>query len=1052
MKRILCIVLALALVLLAVPAFASGTGLTLDKTPVGNTGAVITVSGGSGAVSASSSDADIAEVSVSGTTVTVTGAAGKTGVVTVTVTRGNLSAVIGVPIGYTTFSFSGSSVTVYPGSDSNYEIVAIEKTSETEFTGAEGTGELTVSQDADGNGVYTAASGYELSVNIKKKGGTYAFNGTGEAADIMVKKEATKDAVLLLDGLSLKSAFTAAITVKKNSAAAVYLTAVAGTVTTLADSAANNADSFGPTADGGDGSNEFYAESAVIKGKTKANIVIGGEGVININAAAKNGVKVGAEGFLTVEGSVLSVAAPNSGLSSENELLISGGTVTINSTGDAVKAADDTDMVGTVTVTGGTLAVTSGDEGILAREKVVISGGTLNITAAGDGIKAENADETAGEIDISDGTFTVSTTGDGVTGSNVVISGGEFTVTCANGHTNTSYNGDNASTPSAKCLKAEADLTITGGSFTLSSPDDTLHSDGNITIEGGSFEIWTRDDGVHANYVLSFGIRGASDDLIDLKINTCCEGIEGADIILNSGTVTIYSTDDVINAANKNLANYNYKINVYGGTYRLYTSGGDGVDSNGGAYFRGGDLEVYSTSNTSNDPLDTESTLALYDGIVLACGQNAMQGAPSAGIYVQFTGCSIKTGYSLVIKDGSGSVLKSTTAYFKSASNTANYVVFSHPDMVSGNTYYLYINGSSTPKTATAVGAHVDSTPWTDLDEGGADVYERVTSMTGGSKFVITNAAAGTTVNTLSGTTTAVSAQSTLTAVAGGYAFGTVSELNTWYTDASGHIYNTVGGTNYYLAYTASSGGWSQTYTLTKTTDAANAASWEITASGSASVIGAPVSGGQGGPGGGPGGGGPGGPGGQQRRIYLYCSGGTWKLASSTSASGYTVYIYAPAVEQAALTGTTYYTADASNGFAVSDIHAGTFIKYRSSRSAAAETLSWDDPRISASWSPDFDSSVNGVYVMTVSFNGTAFGTVTVKITGGTDPVTGILGDADGNGAVEAPDALIVLRMAMGIIAVPGDISLIDVDGNGRVEAADALLILRCAMGIITEF
>lgn len=64
----------------------------------------------------------------------------------------------------------------------------------------------------------------------------------------------------------------------------------------------------------------------------------------------------------------------------------------------------------------------------------------------------------------------------------------------------------------------------------------------------------------------------------------------------------------------------------------------------------------------------------------------------------------------------------------------------------------------------------------------------------------------------------------------------------------------------------------------------------------------------------------------------------------------------------------------------------------------------------------------------------------------------GMLGDVDGNGKVEATDALLALRMAMSIIETPDNILIIDVDGNGRVEATDALLILRFAMGIITSF
>ncbi|MCR5610399.1 MAG: hypothetical protein K6F68_00995 [Clostridiales bacterium] len=61
-------------------------------------------------------------------------------------------------------------------------------------------------------------------------------------------------------------------------------------------------------------------------------------------------------------------------------------------------------------------------------------------------------------------------------------------------------------------------------------------------------------------------------------------------------------------------------------------------------------------------------------------------------------------------------------------------------------------------------------------------------------------------------------------------------------------------------------------------------------------------------------------------------------------------------------------------------------------------------------------------------------------------------GDADGNGKVEATDALLALRVAMGIIDAPDNIAVYDVDGNGKIEAADALLILRYAMGIIDHF
>ena len=980
-KRFIAFFAMLCMLLTVLPVTTGAAGLTLTKTNIGNSGATIAVSGGSGTVTAVSGNTEVATCSVSGTTVTVNGVAGKKGIVPITVTRGSLESVIEVAIGYTAFAFNGRSVTVYPGADLNYEVLAIEMASETEYTGAEGTGELTVTQNADGSTAYTAAQGYELNVAIKKKGGIYSFSGTTENGNISVKKEATKDATILLDGLTLTSTMTAAIAVNKDSTAKVYIDTLAGSVNTLRDSAKNNADSYGPTADGGDGSNQYYAESAVIKGKTASDITFAGTGTLNVIASAKNGIKGGANGHITVADGSITITAPNAGISTENEMLISGGTLNITSTGDALKAADDTDTIGTIYVTGGSVTANSQDEGILVRNALYVTGGTLNITAAGDGIKAENASSTSGDIEISGGSFTITSTGDGITGFNVELDGGTYNITCANGYTNTSFN---SSTSSAKGLKAELDLTIAGGSYTISAPDDAVHSDGNLTIQGGTFDIWTRDDGFHANRYMTFGMRGASDDLIHATVNFSYEGMEGADIILNSGYLTIKSQDDTINAANKNLSNYHYTIKVYGGVYRLYTpantsslngtSGGDGVDSNGGTYFYGGDLEVYSKSGTSNDPLDSEDTLGLYNGTVLGCGQNAMQGTPT-GVYVQFTNLSVKSGYSIVIKDGSGNVLKSTTAWFASSTNTASYIVFSHPALVSGNTYYCYINGSSSAKTATATGTHVENTPWVDLDSGSTNVYDRVTSMGSGSRYIITNGSATSPVYTLSGSTTVTYQQSTLTSTSGGYTFGTVNQNNTWYMDESSHIYNTVNGVNYYLYYTTSSSGWSSSYSIGKTTDVNSAATWTVNSSGNGATITTTVSGG--GPGGGPGG-----PGGGTTLYLRYSSG--WQLSTTSG----TCYLYAPSVAQAALTGSTYYIAENTENFGMSDIMAGTSISYRSSRSATATTVSWTSSHISYSWAPAFDGSVNGTYVLTVCYDGMAFGTVTVRIVGANQSVT----------------------------------------------------------------
>ncbi|MBQ4370592.1 MAG: hypothetical protein II784_06270 [Oscillospiraceae bacterium] len=63
----------------------------------------------------------------------------------------------------------------------------------------------------------------------------------------------------------------------------------------------------------------------------------------------------------------------------------------------------------------------------------------------------------------------------------------------------------------------------------------------------------------------------------------------------------------------------------------------------------------------------------------------------------------------------------------------------------------------------------------------------------------------------------------------------------------------------------------------------------------------------------------------------------------------------------------------------------------------------------------------------------------------------GITGDVNGNGALDTSDALLILRYALQIEAVPSGLEeLCDVNSNGVIEAADALLVLRAVLSVET--
>ncbi|MCD8017377.1 MAG: carbohydrate-binding domain-containing protein, partial [Oscillospiraceae bacterium] len=367
--------------------------------------------------------------------------------------------------GFTTFVFDGDTVTVIEGSDSNYEVVVYDDT-DTES-------DADTATDSNGNTVYSLpdGSGGELLVSIKKAGGSYVFQGEGSGG-IAVKKEATGDAALYLNGLTLTSSFTSVITVKKDSSAACTIYAVEDTVNTLTDNAYNNDANYTDNA---------AAENAVMKFKDGSDVTITGGGTIEINANGKNGIK--ANNVLTISGDVI-----------------------------------------------------------------------LRIDAAQDAINCESS------------------------------------------------------------------LTITGGQFTLNAGDDAIHAD----------------------YTLNLGSSGGADSDITVNIASCEEGLEGATVNIYSGTYSIYSTDDSINAANSDLTDYSYEMNIYGGSIYAASAAGDCLDSNGDITISGGTvvaLGALDNTEETNNALDCDGTLTITGGTVLAVGMQEMSAVPASGsqAYVTWT-------------------------------------------------------------------------------------------------------------------------------------------------------------------------------------------------------------------------------------------------------------------------------------------------------------------------------------------------------------------------------------------------------------------------------
>lgn len=428
-----------------------------------------------------------------------------------------------------------------------------------DYTTANATLVTLTDSSATAKGKYT---GYEIDgtdVSITAAG-TYVFSGDCDNGSITVKKGVT-GVTIVLNGLTLTNDDSAAITLNKTAEAS--LIAAAGTTNTVADTE-------GPS-----------DENAAIKVKSGAALAIGGTGTLTVDGNAKNGIKGAADAVITVAEGKLNINAVDDGLSCDDELNITGGTLSITAGGDAVKASPDTGENPDTTSLG----------------NVTISGGTLTLNAAADGIQAD------GDLTISGGTFHVKTNG---------------------GHT-TALTDDSAS---CKGFKAGKTLTVTGGTLTVDSADDALHAGTDVTISGGTLTLATGDDGVHADNDLVIGTKGASSTSTPrINVTASYEGLEGTTVTVYSGDIDVAASDDGVNAANSTLGERSdkYAINIAGGDLYI-DAGSDGLDSNNDINITGGKVEVYGADAVMDAAIDYDGTFTLSGGTLFGAGME-----PSAG-------------------------------------------------------------------------------------------------------------------------------------------------------------------------------------------------------------------------------------------------------------------------------------------------------------------------------------------------------------------------------------------------------------------------------------
>lgn len=429
----------------------------------------------------------------------------------------------------------------------------------------------------------------------------------------------------------------------------------------------------------------------------------------------------------------------DSALFSKQDLTMNGtGSLTVTSpAGHGIVCKDD------LVITGGSYTLNCASHGLDANDSVRLASTTLNIDAGKDAVHCENNDDTTkGFVYISSGSIKAEAEGDGISaGAYMQIEDGTIDLLVGGGSENgtkehsDSFGGfmgggrpggmrpeDMQSTEteedstSMKGLKAVSNLLISGGNITINSADDSIHSDTSLTINGGTFNIASGDDAVHAEETLTVTYG-------KINISESYEGLEALNIDVRGGNIKLKASDDGLNAAGGNdqsgttggrdgmfgggpgtmgghgggpngggmSANSNGSVKISGGTLYINSSG-DGVDANGTLEISGGHTTVTGPTQGDTATLDYDKTAVITGGTFIGTGSTMMAQSFSESkqgvIAVSVGNQAAETQITLTDSDGNTIVSHKPELEFA-------VVIISTPELVKGEMYSITV-GSET--------------------------------------------------------------------------------------------------------------------------------------------------------------------------------------------------------------------------------------------------------------------------------------------------------------------------------------------------------------------
>lgn len=539
---------------------------------------------------------------------------------------------------------------------------------------------------------------------------------------IIVDAPDTAKLQLVFDGADINSETSAPLYIPE--ADKVFVTLAEGTENTLSN---------GGTYTAIDDSN---IDSAIF---SRQDLILNGSGSLAVTSPAGHGIVSNDD--LVITGGTYTVSCASHGLKANDSVRITGETgLALYAGKDGIHAENDEDTsLGFVYISDGTMEIEAEGDGISAGAYMQIADGTFQITAGGGSGNAasESSDSwgqwgggapgqpgdrggaggdgmrgtdpgSAGEGE-SEETPDQSTPDQGASGSGESAEALAFTESLTASDSDASADTEDDSSTSMKGIKSDGDMMISGGSFTIDSADDSVHTNSSVTVSGGTFEIASGDDAFHGEDTLT--VSGGT-----INITESYEGLEALSVNIQDGDITIVSTDDGLNAAGGTdssgttggrdgmfgggmggepgggmSSSSGGSIEISGGTLYINASG-DGIDANGSLAISGGYTVVAGPTQGDTATLDYDTTAEITGGTFIGTGASGMaqtfsdseQGVIAVSVGEQSAG----TGITLTDKNGNEIISYTPELSFA-------VVILSSPDITSRETYTITVGEAS---------------------------------------------------------------------------------------------------------------------------------------------------------------------------------------------------------------------------------------------------------------------------------------------------------------------------------------------------------------------